>query len=74
MTTKADNDTPLADAIKHNEVRIEGGVSKQDGGEIHGTFEHDIERKKGTLSFGADGGIGEKKGGFIKGFLKWVWR
>lgn len=65
--------TPFQDAldkIPANQVFIEGGASQTDGAGIHGSIEHG----KGGTSFGAVGGISEKKGWRIAGFFKHIWK
>lgn len=62
----------IADSIKeaaHNEVLVEAGATKDEGAGIKGI----IEREKGSISYGAEGGISQKKGWSVKGFFKKVW-
>lgn len=64
--------TDIQDAIKkaaHNEVNVEGGVTKDGGAGVEGV----LEREKGNVSFGVQGGISEKKGWGVKAFFKKVW-
>lgn len=63
---------PGGQPMPTNELTIAGGASKDTGAEIHGTFERDKHTTHGDVSVGVEGGISQKQGGRISGFVKWV--
>ena len=67
------SDTPISDAIKDipvNQAKIEGSATQKQGAEIHGS----IEREKGNFAGGVTGGIGQKTGWTVGGFVRWIWK
>lgn len=53
-----------------NTVVVEGGASSDGGAEIHGS----IEREKGNVAGGVQGGISQKQGWSVGGFFRWMWK
>jgi hypothetical protein len=50
-------------------VALEGTATKDEGAAIHGQ----LAINKGGVTAGVEGGISQKKGWGVSGFLKWVW-
>lgn len=66
------SDTPFADELKKipkNKIRLEGSDSKNEGADLHGSIAH----SKGDASFGVEGGLSQKKGRWVAGFIEWLW-
>lgn len=60
--------------IPRNEVNVAGGASRDGGAEIHGSVEREKTTTHGDLAAGVEGGISQKKGWTLGGFVKWVWK
>lgn len=66
------SDTPLRDAsleaLPKNELRVEGGITKEDGGEIAVS----LEREAGDVAGGLQATVSQKKGWGVSGYIKWI--